>query len=178
MEFDLGQMSRQVDSSLLDEWEKMRDPDFVARPAGREVRPPGAEEAQKDITRDTKAFTGAIRTRIFSFLRGLVIADFEAALSHLDSPNDPDGKPWTTDRLAGILEEYHQEHQFLCLDPNARNLRHTYVTPSEDKRAWGVQQMLVDPDAYNDWVAEFEVDLPKSRAADQPVLFLRRIGRL
>ena len=38
----------------------------------KEVRPPGAEEAAADITRDTKAFTAAIRNRIFIFLRGLV----------------------------------------------------------------------------------------------------------
>ena len=38
----------------------------------KEVRPPGAEEADKDITRDVKAFTAAIRNRIFIFLRGLV----------------------------------------------------------------------------------------------------------
>ena len=29
-----------------------------------------------------------------------------------------------------------------------------------------------------DWVAEFEVDLPQSRAANEPVLRLRRIGSL
>ena len=31
MELYLGTMIRQVDSSLLDEWEKMRDPNYVAR---------------------------------------------------------------------------------------------------------------------------------------------------
>jgi len=63
MELYLGSMIRQVDSSLLDEWEKMRDPNFQ-RAETKEVRPPGAEEAAQDITRDTKAFTAAIRNRI------------------------------------------------------------------------------------------------------------------
>jgi hypothetical protein len=76
MELYLGSMLRQVDSSLLDEWEKMRDPNFQ-RAETKEVRPPGAEEAAQDITRDTKAFTAAIRNRIFVFLRGLVIGDYE-----------------------------------------------------------------------------------------------------
>ena len=178
MELYLGAMLRQVDSSLLDEWEKMRDPAYVARPESKEVRPPGAEEAAKDVTRDTKAFTAAIRVRIFNFLRGLVIADYEAALSHLDSLTDPDGQPWTPDRLPPIVEEYLKDHQQLCLDPNARNLRHTYVVPAEDKNSWRVQQMLVDPEGHNDWVAEFGVDLPKSRAAGEPALQLRRIASL
>jgi hypothetical protein len=52
------------------------------------------------------------------------------------------------------------------------------VVPSEDKKSWRVQQMLVDPEGHNDWVAEFEVDLPASRAAEEPVMVLRRIGAL
>src|SRR6185369_9886396 len=84
MELYLGTMIRQVDSSLLDEWEKMRNPGFQ-RAEAREVRPPGAEEAERDVTRDTRSFTAAIRNRVFTFLRGLVIEDFEAALAVLFS---------------------------------------------------------------------------------------------
>jgi superfamily II RNA helicase len=178
MELYLSTLIRQVDSSLLEEWEKMRDPNYQPRAAAKEVRPPGAEEAEADIARDTKAFTAAIRTRIFSFLRGLIIADYEAALTHLKSPEDLDGNPWTAERLRAIMDEYLKDHEFLSLDPNARNARHTYVTPSEDKRSWRVQQMLVDPEEHNDWVAEFEVDLAASRANEEAVLRLRRVGSL
>lgn len=177
MELYLGTMIRQVDSSLLDEWEKMRDPGYQ-RVEVKEARPPGAEEAAADITRDTKVFTAAIRNRIFSFLRGLVNADLEQALTYLSSPQDPDGQPWTAARLQQALDAYHAEHQRICLDPNARNLRHTYVLPAEDKRIWRVQQMLVDPEEHNDWVAEFEVDLARSRETAEPVLRLVRLGNL
>jgi superfamily II RNA helicase len=200
MELYLGSMIRQVDSSLLDEWEKMRNPNFQ-RAEMKEVRPPGAEEAAQDITRDTKVFTAAIRNRIFVFLRGLVIADYEAALgslsegrvpqapkmdsdtqsqglSELAPPKDAEGQPWTAERLRAALAAYELEHERICLDPNARNTRHTYVVPSEDKKSWRVQQMLVDPEEANDWVAEFEVDLAQSRVLGEPVLQLRRIGSL
>jgi hypothetical protein len=177
MELYLATMIRQVDSSLLDEWEKMRDPSYQ-RSETKEARPPGAEEADKDVTRDTKAFTAAIRNRIFSFLRGLVNEDFEQALTHLSSPQDPDGQPWTAARLLAALDAYYVDHQRICLDPNARNVRHTYVVPAEDKRTWQVQQMLVDPQDHNDWVVVFEVDLQQSRAANEPFLRLRRIGSL
>jgi superfamily II RNA helicase len=177
MEVYLGAMIRQVDSSLLDEWEKMRDPSYQ-RAEAKEVRPPGAEEAAQDITRDTKAFTAAIRNRIFVFLRGWVIADYEAALANLNSPNDADGQPWTADRLRAAMEAYQADHDHLCLDPNARNARHTYVVPTEDKTTWRVQQMLVDPEGDNDWVAEFAVDLAQARATREPFLQLRRIGSL
>jgi hypothetical protein len=175
MELYLGTLIRQVDSSLLDEWEKMRDPNYQ-RAETKEVRPPGADEP--DITRDTKAFTAAIRNRIFSFLRGLVNQDFEQALTHLSSPQDPDGQPWTPDRLAKLLDAYYTEHERICLDPEARNARHTYVTPAEDKQTWRIQQMLVDPAGHNDWVAEFEANLAQSKAANEPFLLLRKIGNL
>jgi superfamily II RNA helicase len=177
MELYLGTMIRQVDSSLLEEWQKMRDPAYQ-RAETKEVRPPGAEEAEKDVTRDTKAFTAAIRNRVFYFLRGLVNADFDQALAHLASPQDQDGQAWTAERLQQALDAYHADHQYICLDPNARNLRHTYVIPSDDKRSWRVQQMLVDPDEHNDWVAEFEVDLAESRKTGEPTLRLRRLAGL
>jgi superfamily II RNA helicase len=177
MELYLATMIRQVDSSLLDEWEKMRDPNYQVA-ASKEVRPPGAEEAANDITRDVKGFTAAIRNRIFIFLRGLVIADFEGALTNLDSPLDADGQPWTGARFKQSMDAYLVEHDHLCLDPNARNARHTYVTPADDKKSWRVQQMLVDPEGDNDWVAEFEIDLAESRKSGEPFLRLRRIGSL
>lgn len=177
MELYLGTMIRQVDSSLLDEWEKLRDPNY--RPGEtKEVRPPGAEEAAADITRDPKAFTAAIRNRIFTFLRGLVIEDFEQTIANLSSPNDADGQPWTAARLQAALDAYYADHERLCLEPNARNARHTYVVPAEDKKSWRVQQMLVDPAEHNDWVAEFDVDFAASRQQNEPVLRLRRIGSL
>lgn len=177
MELYLGALIRQVDSSLLEEWEKLRDPNYQ-RVEAREARPPGAEEAAADITRDPRAFTALIRHTIFSFLRGLVNADFEQALGYLSSAEDAEGQPWTPARLQMVLEGYHAGHGRICLDPDARNLRHTYILPAEDQRVWRVQQMLVDPEAHNDWVAEFEADLTRSRAAGHPELRLRRIGEL
>jgi hypothetical protein len=206
MEVYLATMIRQVDSSLLDEWEKMRDPN-CQRAEGKEVRPPGAEEAARDITRDTKAFTAAIRNRIFTFLRGLVNQDYETALACLrefggsqsgeaqtsasqastlnNQPIDqslltsaPTSIAWTPERLRGAVEAYRAEHAYVRLDPEARNLRHTYVLPSDDKKTWRVQQVLVDPEEHNDWIAEFEVDLVRSRAENEIVLRLTRIGSL
>ena len=59
------------------------------------------------------------------------------------------------------------------LAPEARNMRHTYVIPAEDKRSWTVQQVLVDPDEHNDWKVEFQVDLMASRETGEPALRLR-----
>ena len=95
MELYLRDMLRGVDSSLLDEWEKMRDPNY--RPLGTggvDLRPP-APEQPPDVTRDTKAFTAAIRTRLFALLRAWSIGNDEAALAAIDSPADGDGLAWS-----------------------------------------------------------------------------------
>jgi superfamily II RNA helicase len=183
MELYLDAMIRQVDSSLLDEWEKMRNPHFQADDKP-EVRPPGADGAP-DITRDTKAFTAAIRTRIFAFLRALSINEYEEALATFNTAVAPSENPsapaidgstaaWTPERLQQALETYRTDHGEIRLDPEARNIRQTYVTPSKDGKTWAVQQMVVDPDDHNDWIVLVEVDCAASRAAQLPVLSLVR----
>ncbi len=180
MELYLGAMLRQVDSSLLDEWEKMRDGAY--RPADSpELRPPGAEEAALDVTRDRKGFTAAIRHRIFTVLRALVVGDWEEALGNLaefggtEEPRDAEGAPWTADRLRAALDAYRAGHKGPRLDAEGRNLRHTYVQDGQEPGTLTVQQMLVDEEGDNDWVAEFRVDLAASRAAAAPVLELMRL---
>jgi hypothetical protein len=97
----------------------------------------------------------------------------------LDAPREStDDRVWTPDDLKAAAEAYRVEHQQLRFDPEARNLRHTHVAHSEDGQTWRVEQMLVDPELHNDWVAEFDVDLGASRDAQQPVLRLLRLGSL
>ena len=189
MEIYLGTMIRQVDSSLLEDWERMRNPNFQAAETP-EARPPGAEEAALDVTRDKTAFVAAIRNRVFVFLRALIIGDYDAALASIapsgampenaetaapGAESAGEAPPWTADRLRNAMDEYHAGHKRIRLDPEARNLRHTYVLPSEDKRTWRVQQMLVDSEELNDWCAEFEVDLEKSREEREPAVRLKRL---
>jgi hypothetical protein len=177
MELYLRDMLRGVDSSLMDEWEKMRNAAYQPAEGGEELRPPRPEEPP-DVTRDTKAFTAAIRTRVFAFLRAWSIGKDEDALAVVDLPNDADGEAWTPARLRAAREAYRIDHAALRLDPEARNLRHTYVKPGDDGATWRVQQMLIDPDAHNDWVMELDIDLAASREASAPVLKLVRVGSL
>jgi len=186
MEIYLKTMIRQVDTSLMDEWEKMRNPSY--QPAQTpEIKPPGVDDA--DITRDSKIFTALIRTRIFAFLSAFAKTDFEAALALAnenfgEAPENPGEKQiasveaiaWSAERLRQLSETYRIDHGCVLLDPQARNIRNTYISVSPDKKTWKVQQVLVDPEGHNDWMAEFEVNLVKSRELDDAVLRLLRIG--
>ncbi len=153
----LSGMIRQVDSSLLDEWERLKDP---TRPIAETVAQ--APEAPSDITQDRRQFLAAIRTQIFNFLRVLASGDFEAAAACFPGSN--------AEMLSGPMDAYLSAHERLRLDPEARNLRHTRVTESEDKRIWVIEQTLVDPEGVNDWVAVFHVDLPQSRRQIAPAI--------
>jgi len=177
MEFYLREMLRQIDSSLLDEWERMRDPSWTAAEPGDEARPARPEEPP-DVTRDAKAFTAAIRTRAFAFLRAWSIGRDEDALEALDSRGDAEGGEWTVERLRAARDAHAVEHSGLRLDPEARNLRHTFVEAAGDGRAWRVQQMVVDTADLNDWVLELDVDLSASREASRPVVRMLRLGSL
>jgi superfamily II RNA helicase len=177
MEVYLRDMLRQVDSSLLEEWERMRDAGYSPAEPREELRPPRPEEPP-DVTRDTRAFTAAVRNRLFEFLRAWSAGKDELALETIDVPRGAEGEPWTPERLQAAREGHRVEHGPLRFDPEARNARHTHVEPAEDGARWRVQQMLVDTEGLNDWVLETDVDLDASREVGQPVLRLLRLGSL
>jgi superfamily II RNA helicase len=175
IELYLRDLLRRVDSSLLEEWERMRDPGF--RLPEQETAAPAPPEAP-DVTRDTRSFKAAIRARLFAFLKAWSVGRDEDALGILDSQVDAGGASWSEERLAAARESHRIEHGELRLDPEARNLRHTHVEVSGERDAWRVQQMLVDTEDLNDWVLEAEVSLAASRAVGEPVLQLLRLEGL
>lgn len=160
MEAWLAGVLRGTDSSLLDEWERMRDPNW--KPSEDEAV---AVEAP-DITRNKREFTALIRTEIFRFIRPLVSEQYAAALQSLGARSPH----WTEETLAAAMDPYYDEHERISLDNEARNGRHTYVEPSEDGKTWRVCQVLVDPEGLNDWQVEFSVDLAQAREEGKPSL--------
>jgi Domain of unknown function (DUF3516) len=134
-----------------------------------------------DLTTDVPAFTAAIRVRVFSALKPWAKGDGEAMLASLDTPPAPAegaeaAEAATAAEARAAFEVFAAEHGGLRVDPEARNLRHTHVTREPGDPRWLVQQVLVDANDLNDWMAEFEVDVEASRARQQPVLWLRRVG--
>jgi superfamily II RNA helicase len=178
MEIYFGTMLRQTDSSLLDEWEKLRRPDWMAPLASPQPKDSAAEAAPKDIVSDAKTFIATIRHRIFSIMRFVSRGEMDLAIGLLDDPLDQTAAAWTPPRLASALEEFQKDHERINLDPEARNIRHTHILPSDDKLSWKIQQVLVDPQGHNDWMLELSVDLIRSRDRQEPWLQLLRFGKI
>lgn len=168
MEAWLAGVLRGTDSSLLDEWERMRDPNWKP---GEDVEP--AVAAAPDITRNKREFTALIRTEIFRFLRFLVAGQTQAALA-ATLATDPSSM--TAEAVGTQMEAYALDHERIRLDNEARNGRHTYVESAADGKSWHVCQVLVDPEELNDWQIQFTVDLPKAREEGKPSLVVTSIG--
>ena len=183
----LGDMIRRVDSSLLEEWEKMAHPeDYQKRlesgTAEDEAEKAfGADKAAADITYDKKRFLGMVRQRIFQIMGNLAKQDFAAVLDSLADDLeegqmlvDGEGKPWTEPMLTEIMAAYTAEHHKFRLDVEGRALAHTIVTYEGD--VMHIQQMLQDEEEFNDWSIDFEINLADSREAGIPLLKMLRIG--
>jgi hypothetical protein len=172
MEAWLAGEVRGTDSSLLDEWERLRDPNY--KPGEETASQPAAAP---DITRNQREFTALVRTEIFKFLRPLAAGSPATAWTALD-PNstDPEGAKWTPESLASAMDAYRLAHERLRFDPEARNGRHTVVTRAEDGTSWRVSQTLVDAEDHNDWHAEFHINLAQAREEGRPTLALVTIS--
>lgn len=169
MESYFGELIRGIDSSLLEEWERLRNPDYEPDESAdtSATRPP----IPFDITRDRRQFTTLIRTAIFNRVRAIGYGDWAEALDGLE-PNEE--TPWTPEGLAELFTTYFAEHERLRLDPEARNTKNTYIR--EEPQTWIVQQVLVDTKDLNDWSLTFAIDLEKARATSEIPLQLLAIG--
>lgn len=150
-------MIRLVDSSLVEEWEKLKASGgpLLAQSLEKEIVP---AKAARTYDAASPAVRSEMRASIFRFLRCVVVQDFEAAVEALVSPDTPDGSVWTPQTLREAFEPYRAARGRFLLDPEARNVRHSYFMtpdPTKDSRV-AVEQILVDQQALNDWVAVFD----------------------
>ena len=155
---------RGVDSSLIDEWERLRNPDFVS-----EEGKPAPERKPVTFTQDSAAFTRAVRNRVFNFVKELSRENNANAL-------ELSGTGWSIEDLVGAMDGYGEEHGRIRLDPEARNAKHFWVREVPGKREWQVEQILVDQEELNDWSVVFDVDLEKSDAEGTVSMTLAKLG--
>ena len=158
----IEQLLRMTDSSLLDEWETLRDPDY--RPAIKDDAP-AKPSGLIDITRDRTAFTRLVRNEVFSFLRSLANKQYK----QLDERYNldrlfPDAK-WKYTALEEAMVAYYTTHDWIRLDPAARSTAHTRIKESEDRATWIIEQTLVDPEELNDLQLSFELSITSAQAS-------------
>jgi superfamily II RNA helicase len=159
----LGELVRQVDSSLLDEWEELTSgKDLHAHDA-----PPPPPPA---LTSNVRAFRVMVRNELFR--RVELFADEDSdALAALDGDEGFGVAAWED-----ALDAYFEEHEDIGTGPDARGPQLLII--DEQPGVWHVRQIFEDPAGNRDWGFSADVDLAASDAAGSAVIRLTAVGRL
>jgi superfamily II RNA helicase len=174
MEDYFRELIRGIDSSLLDEWERLRNPEFVAAESGDKPDRP----ASFDITRDAAAFRRLVRTAILGFLQDTASRDWEGARFRFAPESEPGNEAVHLAESRRIEKEfaaYFDARGRFRLDPEGRNTKHTQIQELSAEGGgrnseWQIAQVLADTEEQNDWEARFEVSLDESRKQNRPVV--------
>jgi hypothetical protein len=160
----LGELVRQVDSSLLDEWEQLTSPDQpMDAPVSVPARP-------RPLTGNERAFTAMVRNALFRRVE-LFARRRWYDLGELDA-----GSGWSADRWEEIGDEYFTEHAEVFTGADARGPALLIINRAPG--VWRVRQILDDPAGDHDWGFEAEVDLEASDEEGAAVLRIVDAGRL
>ena len=167
----LGETVRQIDSSLIDEWEKIRNPDPAHVPASE-----ASEPERPDVTRSTRAFRVMVRNEVFRWLQLLVrrSTDDMTVLAEVPAVGDT---PWTAVAIGEAIAPYWDDHAVLPTDSHARG-GEFFVLEAGGSDWWPVTQTIADPAGFHEWVLEGRVDLAASREEGRAVVLLGAIRRL
>ncbi|MDB1090105.1 DUF3516 domain-containing protein [Streptomyces sp. ACA25] len=163
----LGELVRQVDSSLLDEWEQL------ANPAEEDVSEAQDRADQvKPVTTNSRAFRVLVRNALFRRVE-LAALDKVEELGTLDSDAG-----WDADAWGEAMDAYWEEHEDLGTGPDARGPKLLRIEEVPEDRLWRVRQAFLDPAENLDWGISAEVDLTASDAEGRAVLRVTDVGRL
>ena len=160
----LGELVRQVDSSLLDEWERLRNPEDGAAPAT------AADEGPPPVTANQRAFRVLVRNALFRRVELAALERYEE-LGELDADAG-----WDADAWAGALEPYFAEHDDIGTGPDARGPGLLII--DQQPGAWAVRQIFDDPAGDHDWGISARVDLAASDEAGAAVVEVTSVGQL
>ncbi|MBC7172491.1 MAG: DUF3516 domain-containing protein, partial [Polyangiaceae bacterium] len=169
----LGAVVRQVDSSLIDEWEKLREGGEEPAKVQRTLTEEGAFESP-DITQDEKGFTVLVRNAVWRLVQSLARREYERTTELIEPNRGSDDVEWTYEALEDALASYREVHGEIRTDPAARAPKHCSIERYRD--VWEVRQTLLDPEEHAEFFLFIDVDLRASAEEARPVLRLRRIG--
>jgi superfamily II RNA helicase len=174
----LGETVRQTDSSLLDEWEALTDPEAVARAVAAQEAGEGPPPP-RPITANVRAFTVMVRNAMLQKV-ALAARDRYGDLAELDAAagalTDPPTRVTMNVRdWEDALGAYWDEHESMGSGPDARSPKLLIIdrdpADAEDgRRVWTARQIVDDPEGHHDWAIVATVDLDASDAAGEPVI--------
>ncbi|RBM04065.1 DUF3516 domain-containing protein [Glutamicibacter soli] len=161
----LGEMIRQIDSSLLDEWEELSRGEL--HDESEEITPPAPEK----LTSNVRAFRVMVRNEMFRRVK-LFADEQDKALGELDEHNGFDADTW-----ADAMDDYFDEHEDIDDGPTGRSSK-LFIVTEKPGRIWEVRQIFADPEENHDWGINATISLDDSDAVGEPVVTVTAVGRL
>jgi len=184
----LGELVRGVDSSLLDEWERLANPvdDDADLVTDGELADAGAEAPVRPVTGNPRAFRRLVRNALFRRV--------ELAARESYGPLAALGGGWDADAWADALDPLFEEQgdDAIGIGPEARSAALlTLLEPGAELPGgaggdtarvepgfWWVRQVLDDADGNRDWAITAQVDLAASDEAGEVVLTILDVGQI
>lgn len=163
----LGELVRQVDSSLLDEWEQLANPETLT-----------AEEAQekadqvKPVTANARAFRVLVRNAMFRRVE-LFALDKVGELGEMDADAG-----WDADAWGEAMDAYWDQYEDLGTGPDARGPRLLLIEERPADALWRVRQIFADPEGDHDWGISADIDLTASDMEGRAVVRVTAVGQL
>ncbi|MFT4210775.1 MAG: DUF3516 domain-containing protein [Microbacterium sp.] len=156
----LGELVRQVDSSLVDEWESLVNP----ADADAVVVPP----APPSVVANRRAFTVLVRNELFRRIQ-LAALQRDEDLSALDPDVD-----WPA-----ALDAYYADHDEILTGGPARSPALCLIDEKDAVEGiWRVEQTVDDPAGDHDWRIRAEVDLGASAEEGAAAVHVTEVVRL
>ena len=160
----LGELVRQVDSSLLDEWEAL------INPADPTIETSVVPPPPPSVVTNLRAFRVLVRNEMFRRVQLAALEDWQA-LGELDAASG-----FGADQWADAMDLYFDEHATLGTGGDARGPSNIMVT--EGAGQWTVRQIFDDPAGDHDWGISATVDLAESAERGIAVVRVTAVDRL
>jgi superfamily II RNA helicase len=148
-----------VDSSLVEEWEAMIDPEAAKKPLALD------QPRVVDVAANPKTFAARVRAELHRLVKALASEDWEEAAALVRAPFD----------FPTAMKAFTEAHGRLAFTPRARQPT-TTIMEQEAPRRWRVRQVLVDEADENDWMIEGLIDLEGRGSPSEPLVEVVRIG--
>lgn len=163
----LGELIRQVDSSLVDEWAQMAGEDNPISQEDLDRELAFGVEDPTALTANRRAFTIMVRNYFFRLVQLFALEKEDRLAELLDYLDEvPD--------FGAVLDDYFDEYDDIETGPSARGPEFFRVSDQET-RTWTVRQIICDPKGEHAFQFVGTVDLDASDAAGEVRLSSLRV---
>lgn len=163
-ELYLKELIEAVDSSIIDEWNALAGKDPTQQPE----QSTSSSVSKVPVFANIKQFTRNLQKFIFPAIKHLTTDNLEAFMNSFNHTDSLLSLP----QLQEKLESFYDQHSFIKLDPEARNLKNTHLEQTQNPLVWNISQTLSDSNLENNWVLELQLTLESPTSFDNSQLQL------